>query len=60
MRLYFYQGLENEKVPEDVTHVIINDVVTIIKKLGFCMYKYLLSIITDYNVNRIEEQAFFC
>jgi len=35
MKLYIYCGLENEKVPKDVTHVIVASSVTVIKKRAF-------------------------
>ena len=58
MKLYIYHGLDNKNVPEDVTHVIIDNSVTIIKKMAFCGCVHLVSIIMGDNVKRIEEYAF--
>ena len=63
MKLYVYRGLDNEKVPDDVTHVIVDGSVTVIKKEAFrkgvfggC--RLLVSVIMGDNVKRIEECAF--
>ena len=58
MKLYIYRGLENEKVPKDVTHVIVASSVTVIKKEAFNECKLLVSVIMGDNVKRIEEWAF--
>ena len=58
MKLYIYQGLDNEEVPKDVNHVIVDDSVTVIKKNAFEGCKHLVSVIMGNNVRRIEEQAF--
>jgi len=58
MKLYIYQGLENEKVPKDVTHVIVDSSVTVIKKEAFSNCEYLVSVIMGDNVKRIEGWAF--
>lgn len=60
MRLYIYHGLDNEKVPEDITHAIIEESVTIIKAKDFRACKDLVSVIMDSNVKRIEMKAFQC
>ena len=36
MKLYLYQGLDGEEVPKDVTHVIVDETVTVIKQCAFC------------------------
>eukprot|EP01083_Nonionella_stella_P237860 834053_1 len=58
MKLYIYRGLDKEKVPKDVTHVIVDNSVTIIKKEAFCQCKHLVSIIMGDSVKRIEMAAF--
>jgi len=58
MRLHYYHGLDDEKVPKDVTHVIVDDSVTVIKKRAFYDCKHLVSFIMGDNVKRIEEAAF--
>ncbi len=61
MRLYIFRDLDEEKVPKDVTHVIVDDNVTTIKKKAFDMCYHLASIIVGDNVKRIEDFAFrFC
>jgi hypothetical protein len=59
MKLYFYQGLDKEKVPKDVTHAIVAGSVAIIKRMAFFECRHLVSIIMDDNVRRIEERSFF-
>jgi len=61
MRLHIYHGLdyENEKVPEDVTHVIVDNCVTVIKFGAFSNCELLVSLIMGDSVKRIEEEAFF-
>eukprot|EP00554_Chaetoceros_debilis_P008716 CAMPEP_0194100150 /NCGR_PEP_ID=MMETSP0150-20130528/1122_1 /TAXON_ID=122233 /ORGANISM="Chaetoceros debilis, Strain MM31A-1" /LENGTH=270 /DNA_ID=CAMNT_0038786479 /DNA_START=129 /DNA_END=938 /DNA_ORIENTATION=- len=58
MKLYIYRGLENEKVPKDVTHVIVDNSVTVIKKKAFEECKLLVCVIMGDNVKRIEGHAF--
>ena len=60
-RLHLYRGFskEVEKVPRDVTHVIVDDSVTIIKKDAFYWCKHLVSVIMGDNVKRIEDRAFY-
>ena len=61
MKLYIYRGLENEKVPKDVTHVIVASSVTVIRKKAFDNCELLVSFIMGDNVKIIEEEAFsFC
>ena len=59
MKLYIYRGLENEKVPKDVTHVIVASSVTVIRKEAFFECKLLVSVIMGGNVQRIEAHAFY-
>lgn len=59
MKLYFYQGLDDEIVPRDVTHVIVDDKVTAIKRRAFYSCRHLVSIITGDSVKRIEKYAFY-
>eukprot|EP00554_Chaetoceros_debilis_P009836 CAMPEP_0194105466 /NCGR_PEP_ID=MMETSP0150-20130528/5666_1 /TAXON_ID=122233 /ORGANISM="Chaetoceros debilis, Strain MM31A-1" /LENGTH=280 /DNA_ID=CAMNT_0038793347 /DNA_START=311 /DNA_END=1153 /DNA_ORIENTATION=+ len=59
MKLYFYQGLDDEIVPRDVTHAIIDDKVTAIKRRTFYSCHHLVSIIMGDNVNRIKKYAFY-
>ena len=59
MKLYFYQGLDGEIVPKDVTHVIVGETVTVIKKYAFYKCEYLVSIIMGDNVKKIELAAFY-
>ena len=59
MKLYFFQGLAGEIVPKDITHVIIDRKVTVIKWHAFRMCRHrLVSIIMGDNVKRIEMKAF--
>jgi len=58
MRLHIYHGLDGEIVPKDVTHVIVDNSVTVIKKSAFFRCKHLVSLIMGDNVKRIEEYAF--
>ena len=60
MKLYIYRGLDGERVPKDVTHVIVDDSVRIIKKNAFYNCAHLVSIIMGDNVKRIEMFAFRC
>ena len=59
MKLYLYRGLDNEKVPKDVTHVIVDNSVTAIKRGAFSKCELLLSLIMGDNVKRIEDWAFW-
>jgi len=59
MKLYFYQGFDDEIVPRDVTHAIIDDKVTAIKRRTFYSCRHLVSIIMGDNVKRIEKYAFY-
>ena len=59
MQLYFYRGLENEKVPKGVTHVIIDNSVTSIKKNAFYLCYRLVYVIMGDNIKRIEYDAFW-
>eukprot|EP00554_Chaetoceros_debilis_P001197 CAMPEP_0194095892 /NCGR_PEP_ID=MMETSP0149-20130528/57063_1 /TAXON_ID=122233 /ORGANISM="Chaetoceros debilis, Strain MM31A-1" /LENGTH=350 /DNA_ID=CAMNT_0038781853 /DNA_START=91 /DNA_END=1139 /DNA_ORIENTATION=+ len=58
MKLYFYRGLKNEKVPDDVTHVIVDSNVTVIRKRAFLNCRHLVSVIMGDSVKRIESDAF--
>ena len=58
MRLHIYHGLDGEIVPKDVTHVIVDNSVTVIKKRAFFKCFQLVSLIMGDNVKRIEEYAF--
>ena len=58
MKLYIYQGLENERVPRDVTHVIVDDSVTVVKEDAFSWCEHLVSVIMRDNTKRIEDYAF--
>ena len=58
MKLYIYQGLENEKVPKDVTHVIVASSVTVIKEWAFSHCELLVCVIMGDNVKRIEARVF--
>lgn len=57
--LYRYLGLENEKIPKDVTHVIVDDSVTNINEWAFCMRRRLVSVIMGDNVTTIQDNAFY-
>eukprot|EP01083_Nonionella_stella_P274970 933809_1 len=65
MILHYYHGLDNdeEKVPKDVTHVIVDDSVTAIKDRAFFKCKQLVSFIMGdtctCSVTVIEKEAFF-
>ena len=50
MKLYLYRGLDGEIVPKDVTHVIVDDKVTIIKEKAFYECGHLVSIMMGDNV----------
>ena len=54
-----YRGLKNEKVPIDVTHVIVDNTVTVIKKKAFFKCRHLVSVIMGDNVKKIERRAFY-
>ena len=58
MRLYIYRGLKNEKVPKDVTHVIVDNSVTVIKRRAFSSCYHLVSLTMGDSVKRIEKEAF--
>ena len=58
MRLYLYRGLDNERAPKDVTRVIIDDSITIIRGEALCVCKSLVSVIMGENVKRIGAFAF--
>lgn len=60
MKLYIYHGLDAEGVSKDVTHVIVDSSVTVIKNGAFFKCKHLVSVIMGDNVKRIEKQAFSC
>ena len=59
MKLYIYQGLDDEKVPKDTTRVIVDNSVTVIKRDTFYLCRHLVSVIMGDNVKRIEEWAFY-
>jgi len=59
MKLYIYRGLDNEEVPRDVTHVIVDRSVTVIKEKAFSKYEHLVSVIMGDNIKRIEGAAFW-
>ena len=59
MKLYIYRGLDGEIVPKDVTHVIVDSRVTVIKKEAFSWCELLVSIIMGDNVKIIERWAFY-
>jgi len=59
MILHIYHGLDNEEVPEDVTHVIVDSSVTVIKENAFDAWEMLVSVIMGDNVKRIESYAFW-
>ena len=59
MRLHIYHGLNGEIVPKDVTHVIVDSSVTVIKKQAFYDCIHLVSLIMGDNVKRIEGYAFY-
>eukprot|EP00554_Chaetoceros_debilis_P007249 CAMPEP_0194075924 /NCGR_PEP_ID=MMETSP0149-20130528/2818_1 /TAXON_ID=122233 /ORGANISM="Chaetoceros debilis, Strain MM31A-1" /LENGTH=50 /DNA_ID=CAMNT_0038756527 /DNA_START=63 /DNA_END=211 /DNA_ORIENTATION=+ len=50
MRLHIYHGLDDEIVPKDVTHVIVDSSVTVIKEKAFWGCKHLVSLIMGDNV----------
>mmetsp|Transcript_3321 Transcript_3321/g.3868 ORF Transcript_3321/g.3868 Transcript_3321/m.3868 type:complete len:316 (-) Transcript_3321:280-1227(-) len=58
MRIYIYRCTDEEKVPEDVTHVIIHEEVTTVPKRAFWDYDSLLSVVMHDGVTRIEYEAF--
>ena len=60
MQLYIYRGLENEKVPGDVTHVMVDNIVTVIRKKAFYNCRHNVSVIMGDNVKIIEGGAFYC
>jgi len=59
MRLHIYHGLDNENVPKDVTHVIVDNSVTVIKRKAFCECRHLVSLTMGDNVKSIEREAFY-
>lgn len=57
---FLYRGLENERIPENAAHVIVDRRVTVIKKRTFKNCKLILkSVILRDGVTRIEDGAFF-
>uniref|UniRef100_A0A7S3VGD5 Leucine-rich repeat domain-containing protein n=1 Tax=Chaetoceros debilis TaxID=122233 RepID=A0A7S3VGD5_9STRA len=60
MRVHIYRGLEKdeERIPKDVTHVIIDKSVTVIRKRAFSGRKRIISVIMADNVKRIEKEGF--
>ena len=61
MRLHIYNGFgrELENIPQDVTHVLVHDSVTIIKAAAFSYgYQHLEYVIMGDNVAAIEDSAF--
>ena len=59
MKLYLYQGLNFETVPMDVTHVIVDNSVAVIKEWSFNQCNLLVSVIMGDNVKIIEDHAFY-
>ena len=59
MRLCLYRGLDDEEVPDDATHVIVDNSVTVIKKDAFGSLEDLVSIIMGDSVKKIEKDAFY-
>lgn len=62
MRRYIYQGLDKEIIPWDVSHVVVDEGVTVIKECAFetSTGSHIVSVIMGDNVKRIEESAFCC
>eukprot|EP01083_Nonionella_stella_P255253 876340_1 len=63
MKLHIYRGLDRKTYPPglDVTHVIVHESVTAIKKGAFVECRHLVSVIMGDSVKRIEGAAFgFC
>eukprot|EP01083_Nonionella_stella_P047353 126735_1 len=58
MKPYLYLGLDDEQVPDSVTHVIVDESVTAIKQSAFDGCYHLVSIIMRDNVKRIEDYTF--
>ena len=62
MRLHIYRGLSlrDENIPRDVTHVIVDDSVTVIKSSAFIFRQQLVSVVMTEksNVIEIEMHAF--
>ena len=54
-----YLGRDDEEVPKDVTHVIVDESVTIIKKFAFYKCKRLVCLIMRDTVKRIGDFAFW-
>ena len=59
MKLYIYRGLGWERVPKDVTHAIVDESVTIIKRFAFYACTHIVSVIMGDNVKIIESGAFY-
>ena len=59
MKLHIYRGLDDEEIPWDVTHVIIDNSVAVIEEEAFYGRAYLVSVIMHDNVKRIEGYAFW-
>ena len=56
---YIIDKVHDENVPKDVTHVIVDDSVTIIKEEAFKECIHLVSVIMVNNVKNIERYAFY-
>eukprot|EP00554_Chaetoceros_debilis_P015036 CAMPEP_0194111396 /NCGR_PEP_ID=MMETSP0150-20130528/10405_1 /TAXON_ID=122233 /ORGANISM="Chaetoceros debilis, Strain MM31A-1" /LENGTH=328 /DNA_ID=CAMNT_0038800813 /DNA_START=124 /DNA_END=1110 /DNA_ORIENTATION=+ len=56
---YRYLGSANEDIPWDVSHIIVDNSVTIIKKNAFSMCQNIESVIMGDSVRIIEAEAFF-
>mmetsp|Transcript_20190 Transcript_20190/g.30592 ORF Transcript_20190/g.30592 Transcript_20190/m.30592 type:complete len:282 (-) Transcript_20190:131-976(-) len=58
MKPCIYRGIKGEIVPNDVTHLFIDESVTIIKEWPFFQRTHLVSIVMADNVKIIETGAF--
>lgn len=58
MKLYWYRGLEDEYVPNNITHIFVEGSVTTIKKYVFEHHYHLVFIAMGDNVKTIEDGAF--
>ena len=58
MKLYIYRGLDDEEIPWDITHVIVENKVTVVKARAFFARMNLVSVIMGDKLKRIEVSAF--
>jgi len=59
IRRYIYRGVEGEVIPRHVTHVIVDELTTVVLAQAFWEHPNIIEIICHDKVERIEEDAFY-